>query len=269
MTRLSPADLLALYDAQLRDEGELDNADGWERHGPVLWAVIDGSRGFVTYRDLGGLDPTGIGRLVSETAARFRDDLRISQVEWKARGHDAAPGLHEALVCHGFVQGDVESVMIGEATALAADVPVPEGVAVRRVTAEDDVRRMCACAEEAFGRSAPGMSDSLLRRQALGKDDFEMWVAEVDDEVVSTGRLTLVPGTDFAGLWGGSTLERWRGRGIYRALTAERAKSAVRRGVRLLQSDSTEDSRPILERSGFVKVTTTTPYEWVRPDAVG
>ena len=32
-----------------------------------------------------------------------------------------------------------------------------------------------------------------------------------------------------------------------------------------MYSDSTEYSRPILERAGFVKVSTTTPYVWSRP----
>jgi hypothetical protein len=34
-------------------------------------------------------------------------------------------------------------------------------------------------------------------------------------------------------------------------------------GKRLIHSDSTEVSRPILERAGLVKVSTTTPYLWV------
>jgi hypothetical protein len=37
------------------------------------------------------------------------------------------------------------------------------------------------------------------------------------------------------------------------------------RGKRLIYSDSTEYSRPILERAGLVKVSTTTPYVWSRP----
>jgi hypothetical protein len=35
-------------------------------------------------------------------------------------------------------------------------------------------------------------------------------------------------------------------------------------GKSLMHSDSTEFSRPILERSGLVKVSTTTPYDWRR-----
>jgi predicted GNAT family acetyltransferase len=83
--------------------------------------------------------------------------------------------------------------------------------------------------------------------------------------MVSTGRIDAVDGTDFAGIWGGATRPQWRGRGIYRALTAERARSALRMGKTYINSDSTEYSRPILERSGFVKASTTTPYNWRRP----
>ena len=105
MTDLSPADLLARYDAQLRDEAELVSAGTKERHGPVLWGVYRGVRGFVTYRDLGGLDAARIEQLVQETLEHYRSDERITRVEWKTRGHDVAPGLHDALVTQGFVPG--------------------------------------------------------------------------------------------------------------------------------------------------------------------
>jgi GNAT superfamily N-acetyltransferase len=71
-----------------------------------------------------------------------------------------------------------------------------------------------------------------------------------------------VQGTDFATLWGGSTLPDWRGRGIYRAIVAYRANLAAQRGFRYLQVDASADSRPILERLGFITVTTTTPFVW-------
>ena len=66
-----------------------------------------------------------------------------------------------------------------------------------------------------------------------------------------------------------STLAAWRGRGIYRALVAVRARRAVARGVRYLQVDASDDSAPILRRLGFGAVTTTTPYVWTPPGARG
>ena len=119
-------------------------------------------------------------------------------------------------------------------------------------------------ADEAFGDPASTRTaDALLRRLALD-DGMELWVAQAGGRIVSTGRLEPVAGSDFAGLWGGATRAEWRGRGVYRALTAARARSALARGKALVHSDSTEHSRPILERSGLVRVSTTTPFHWRR-----
>ncbi len=154
--------------------------------------------------------------------------------------------------------------MIGRASALDVDVPLPAGVTLRRVTDEDGVRGMIAMQCAVFGNDdADDMAQALLDRLARG-DDMELWVAEAGGRIVSAGRLEPVAGTDFAGIWGGATLEAWRGRGIYRALTAARARAAVALGKTLIQSDSTDYSRPVLERSGLVKVSTTTPYIWRR-----
>ena len=104
-------------------------------------------------------------------------------------------------------------------------------------------------------------ANAVLRRLSLD-DGMELWVAEADGKIVSAGRLEPVRGSRFAGIWGGATLPECRGRGIYRALTAARARSALGLGKTFLHSDSTEFSRPILERAGLVKVSTTTRYQW-------
>lgn len=67
-------------------------------------------------------------------------------------------------------------------------------------------------------------------------------------------------GTEFASLWGGGTVRAWRGRGIFRSLVAYRAAEASARGFRYLQVDASPESRPILNRLGFVELATTTPF---------
>jgi predicted N-acetyltransferase YhbS len=256
--------LLRAYDEQLRTDAETPSAVSVTRVGPLRLVTFLGGRGFITYRGLGGADEAGVRKLVAEASAHFRADSGITKVEWKTRGHDHAPGLHEALLEHGFVPEDPESIMIGDAAALAADVPLPDGVTLRRVTEEADVRAMCAMQDEVFGAPvSDSTANAILRRQALA-DGMELWVAEAEGQIVTAGRLEPVPDTEFAGIWGGSTRPEWRGRGIYRALTAARARSALALGKTLIHSDSTEYSRPILERYGFVKMSTTTPYVWER-----
>lgn len=255
---------LRAYDEQLRTDAETPSALNVSKSGPLRLVTFAGGRGFITYQDLADATTEEITALVPQALAHFQADSGITAVEWKSRGHDHAPGLHEALLANGFEADEPESIMIGPLEALAKDVPLPDGVTLRTVTSEADVRAMSAMADEAFGDPASTRTaDALLARLAR-KDGMELWVAEADGKIVSTGRLEPVPGTDFAGIWGGATLEAYRGRGIYRALTAARARSAIAAGKKLVHSDSTEYSRPILERSGLLKVSTTTPYNWRR-----
>jgi acetyltransferase (GNAT) family protein len=258
--------LLAAYDEQLRTDAETPSAVSVTILGPLRLVTFAGGRGFVTYRDLGGADADAVRRLVAAALAHYQADSEINRVEWKTRGHDHAPGLHETLLDNGFVADEPESIMVGEARRLAVDVRLPEPVTLRRISEEADVRAMTAMSADVFGDPVPeavAVADALLRRLSFD-DGMQLWVAEADGQIVSAGRLEPVRGTEFAGIWGGATRQEWRGRGIYRALTAERARSALRMGKTLINSDSTEYSRPILERSGLVKVSTTTPYQWHR-----
>ena len=256
---------LLAYDTQLRGEAETPGATSVTRLGPLRLVTFAPDRGFVTYRDLGDA-PTerGITELVRDALAHFRADAAIARVEWKTRAHDHAPGLHDALLAHGFVAEETESIMVGPAASLVADVALPPGVTLRRVTSEADVRAMSAMQDEVFGDPVSETSARSLLRRLSRDDGMQLWVAESGDEIVCAGRLEPVAGSDFAGVWGGCTREPWRGRGIYRALTAARAREAVAMGRSLVHSDSTAFSRPILERAGLVAVSSTTPYHWRR-----
>jgi GNAT superfamily N-acetyltransferase len=261
---INSARYLQAYDDQLRTDAETPSAITVTALGPLRLVTFAGGRGFVTYRDLDGADAPAIQRLVAGALAHFRADAGISRVEWKSRGHDRAPGLHETLLAVGFVPDEPESIMIGPLEALCTDAAIPAGVTVRRVSSDADVRAMSAAVDEAFGDAVDTrMADVLLERLARG-DGMELWAAEADGRVVCGRRLEPVPGTDFVGIWGGATLPAYRGRGIYRALLNARARSALAQGKTLVHSDSTEDSRPILERAGLLKVSTTTPYNWSR-----
>jgi hypothetical protein len=264
------ATLLAAYDAQLRGVAEVQGSVSWDKSGP-LWRALSGRGGFVSYESLESAgDVEAVDSLIGETVAFYAGHPDVEEFEWKTRGHDWPPELDRLLRAHGLEPDEVETVMVGEAAHLAVDVELPEGVSVRRVDLLPDrdalVSEASEVAKSIFGDGPSGeeMLERLDRMQ--GREQF--WVAEtVTDEgsrVVCSGRLALVEGTEFAGIWGGSTLPEWRGKGIYRALTAARAHAALAEGVRYIQSDCTVMSRPILERSGLVAVTTSTPYVWRR-----
>ncbi|MFJ5815963.1 GNAT family N-acetyltransferase [Streptomyces sp. NPDC093108] len=133
------------------------------------------------------------------------------------------------------------------------------GEVVRQVGA-DDMELMARAHERAFGSDWSRLRHQVLARLAEDPDGFVGVLAMVGEEPVSSARMELYPGTGFAGLWGGGTVEAWRGKGIYRALVAFRARIAAERGCRYLQVDASEMSSPILRRLGFAALSTTTPY---------
>ncbi|MER5420050.1 GNAT family N-acetyltransferase [Streptosporangium roseum] len=257
----APAYLRA-YDEQLRARPVPGRTA--ERVGPVLRVVSDGyGQGFLTYRDLGGLDGAELDAFIAGQRDFFTGIGR--SVEWKYHGYDRPVDLPERLTAAGFEAEEQETVMVGEAAALAASPVLPEGVRLREVAGRADLERIREMEELVWEADRSWLPDLLERDIAGPGDRCAVVVAEAGERVVCAAWMRFHEGTDFVSLWGGSTLKEWRGRGVYRAMVAYRAGLAVARGFRLVQVDASDDSRPILARLGLEAIATTTPYVWVPP----
>jgi N-acetylglutamate synthase-like GNAT family acetyltransferase len=256
--------LLAAYDAQLREEVETTDFDDVRTDGP-LWIARMPSRGFVTYRSLGGLTSLELEALIGRAVASFAADPEITEFEWKTRDHDEPRNLGTLLSHHGLKAQERETVMAGLIEGLAGDDPVPAGVELHRVGDRGDIRadveRVVAFQNGVFG-TIDRMVEMTMRR--LDNPYVDLWFAEVGGEVIGSGRLDRVPGTEFAGLWGGAIREDWRRHGVYKALTQARAREARTHGARYVYADCTVMSRVILESCGMIPITTTVPYIWHR-----
>jgi ribosomal protein S18 acetylase RimI-like enzyme len=255
--------LLTAYDEQMR--GAPPNPPTgvtYEQDGPLL-RITGQHRGFVS----APRDVAVRGAELDQLIARQRDYFaaRGEAVEWKTRGHDQPTDLTDRLRAAGFVPEEQETVLIGSAKEMAAAPVLPQEVTLRQVTADADMRRIAAMESTVWGQDWSWLGDDLISRVSAARNEIAVMVAEADSEVVCAAWLVFRAGTEFASLWGGSTLPAWRGRGIYRALVAARAELAVARGVRFLHVDASDDSAPILLRLGFHAVTTTTPYVWSPP----
>ncbi|MEH0818680.1 MULTISPECIES: GNAT family N-acetyltransferase [unclassified Micromonospora] len=261
MTDLEPGALRAAYDSQIRPEipDPVPAGVTVERDGPLVRILGLDHGGFLTYRTLDGLAGAELDALIARQVELFRQ--RGESVEWKLNAHDEPADLPDRLRAAGFVPEDRETVVIGPVAPLAAAVPVlPEGVRLREVSSREDLARIAAMEQEVWQADRSHLVTGLAKEIAADPQSITVVVAEADGTVVSAGWVRYLANTGFASLWGGSTLQQWRHRGIYRALVAYRARLADQRGKTLLQVDASEDSRPILERLGFVPVTTTTPY---------
>src|SRR4051794_5408426 len=255
-------ELLSAYDTQLRVRVRDRLPDGIreERDGPLVRQVGRGSGGFVEYRDLGGLDGAQLDELIARQGRLFA--RRGGRFEGKLHGHALPADLPQRLRAAGFVSEEQETVVIAAVSGVAAEPALPDGVSLREVDGRSDLERIVALEEAVWGGDHGSIADDLEAELAIDPDALTVIVAEAGGAGGCAAWVRFVRGTEFATLWGGATLPAWRGRGIYRATVAYRASLAARRGFRYVQVDASDASRPILERLGFVAVTTTTPFVW-------
>jgi len=87
------------------------------------------------------------------------------------------------------------------------------------------------------------------------------WV-EIDGTPVSSAWIGYTEQSQFAGLWAGSTLPDYRGRGCYLALINARAQEAKKRGVKYLTIDAASSSEAIVKPMGFEALSLTRPYTY-------
>ena len=269
ITPMDRDEVLAAYDDQIRRD-TTPPLPSWvvEDLGRIIRQTAppgDHTGAFIGWNDFSGLDDATIDTMIAEQVAYFVELGRHS--EWKHFDHDAPADLSDRLVAAGLERQDPEALVAGETSAVleacrTADPAV--GVRVRLASVPADLPAIGRLHELVWGDDWSWLEDQLEQEKVARPDDIEIFVAE--DEATGTlmcaAWVRFQPGTDFAGLWGGTTHPEWRRRGAYRALVAARAELAAARRVRYLQVDSAPDSQPILRRLGLITLGTTTPHVW-------
>ncbi|MFE0462098.1 GNAT family N-acetyltransferase [Kitasatospora sp. NPDC058965] len=251
--------VLETYDRELRREAGPDGpgavvhrTDRLVRHdgGPQGWSAVLWS----------DLDEAGADAAIADQIAYFTACGR--EFEWKHYRHDRPADLPDRLLAAGFTAEPPETLMVAEAAAQAVPVRLPEGVHLRTETDETAVRLLAEVNGLAFGENAERLAERLLAQLAAAPETITLVVAMAGERPVSAARMETLPGVSFAGLWSGGTHPDWRGRGLYRALVAHRARLALDRGYRYLQVDASDQSRPILDGLGFAALSVTTPFTY-------
>ncbi|NUR95705.1 MAG: GNAT family N-acetyltransferase [Kribbellaceae bacterium] len=253
--------LRTAYDQQIRTRPGSANGGTVDHLGTLIRKIGFEGDGFVQY--LGGVDGAELDQLIADQIAYFAE--RKAKFEWKYYTHDLPKDLPDRLTRAGFVPEEEECLLIGDIAELPAEVVLPDGIRIREITERADLERMQAMEEEVWGYSHDWLPDALSRDLADADEPAVVIVAETDEDdpkVVCGSWIRFHTGTDFASLWGGSTLAEWRGKGIYRAHVAYRRNLAAERGFRYLQVDASPDSRGILARLGLRPVSVTIPYIW-------
>jgi GNAT superfamily N-acetyltransferase len=202
--------------------------------------------------------------LLPSTPARAQQGPTLHRLGfvWRLYDHDLPPDLGARLLNAGFSVDEDSTLVIADVQAIPDTVELPDQVRLVPVEDEAGVDELIAVHEEVFGTDHSQLRRSILAQLEQSPSVTAMVLAMVDDKAVSSARIEFLPARQFASLWGGGTLPEWRGRGIYRALVAYRARIAASRGYPYLYVNSSCESRPILERLGFKAVSSITTYSW-------
>jgi len=251
--------VLAMFDEQIRRHPTAAPGERVERDEAVVRLVAGaGGRSTVTWSQL---NDTTADAVITATIERFAL-LGMGEWEWKHYSYDRPADLARRLLTAGFTPEPAEALMVAEIAELALEVPPPAGVELRAVTDQQGVDALVRVHDEVFGEDHSAFGRQLLGRLGRHPSTVAAVVAVSGNTPICAGRVEFHPGTEFASLWGGGTLPGWRGRGVFRSLVAYRAALAADRGLRYLQVDASPESRPILQRHGFVELATTTPFIW-------
>jgi len=247
----TPSRILRQYDAEMRADPPPEPGVSRTWSGGVLRTT--GLYNCIGYSALAGAD---IDREIATQVEFFRT---LGQpVEWKLYGHDQPVGLADRLARAGFRPEETEHFMVRDLEDGQIEDPESDGITLAQVRDFAGLQDFVTASSVAFDRDESRAFDAFGSR--LFDPTCALQVAYDGTLPVATGRLELPPGRAFASLWGGGTIPSHRGRGIYRALVAARAWEALWRGYRYLTVDARDTSRPILQRLGFVELTTVTGW---------
>ncbi len=253
------AELLAAFDQQMRRFAGRDSADERVELDARVLRRISPPGGW-TGIAWSNLDEQSADAVIDAQIARFAQLDR--EWEWKHYSYDAPADLAQRLRVHGFQPQTQEALLFAELDVLTPHVPPPEGVEIGAVEDERDLAAMVSVHDAVFGGDSSQLGRTLLAALSRTPPTGAAFIARAAGEAVAAARVEHQPGSEFASLWGGATLPAWRKRGIFRALVSRRAAFARERGARYLQVDALPTSAPTLERLGFQRLATTTPYTY-------
>jgi hypothetical protein len=181
--------------------------------------------------------------------------------EWFVCDHDQPPALRERLVAHGFAPDEQAALMVLDLHAPPPALLAPVAAKLRRITSREGLEDVIAIEELVWGGDFGWMRMRMGDHLAI-PGYLSIFVADAEQRPACVGWTYFYPNSQFAGLWGGSTVPAYRKRGLYTAVLAARVQEAIARGYRYLTIEAGPMSRPIVAGHGFQHLATTWSYGW-------
>lgn len=182
--------------------------------------------------------------------------------EWKVYSHDKPSDLKERLGSHGFVVEEEESIMVLDLEEAPQVLMQPVLPTVRRILHPEKIADVMAVQQQVWDEDFSWLGQHLEGALRNYPEQMSVYVAYIDEKPASAAWTYFPKHSQFASLWGGSTVSSFRKMGLYTALLAVRAQEAKARQVRFLTVDASDMSRPILEKFGFEMIASSYPCRW-------
>jgi hypothetical protein len=180
---------------------------------------------------------------------------------WKVYEHDLLPSLRNKLSTQGFQEdGDPADVMVLDVNRAPADLLQPVGSDVRRITDLGGLKDVIYVLDQVWGGHNIWVNERLGSHMQI-PGYLSVYAAYVENQPASIA-WTYFPRGHFATLFAGSTIEKYRQRGLYTGLLATRIQEIRKRGVHFAVVEAGSMSKPIVAKHGFKHLTTVYDYEW-------
>lgn len=249
--------VLTDYDREMRVEIEYPEAR--KETLPEVVRFISPSPGmnFILYSCL---NASNAEQVIQEQIEAFRQMGR--PLSWKVYDHDQPSDLKERLVAQGFEQDEEPgAIMVLDLHDVHPALLAPVNLDVRRLQSSSQLEDVIWVEEQVWGGSFEWIRQRLGSHMAL-PGYLSVYVAYMDGKPACSAWIYFHTKSQFASLWGGSTLKEYRKRGLYSAILAARVQEARQRGYRYLTIDASSMSEPIVARYGFHLLDRACDYAW-------
>jgi len=255
---MNKSQLIALFDQDQRIDVEYP--DMRREVTPDVVRLIRKSgigEGVVIFSQLNEANADDVIRQQVSYFARLGQDF-----EWTVYAHDRPPDLKERLSAFGFAVEEAEAILVLDLEEASENLWHPVHHQVQQISDPESLAVVLRIEEQVWGEDFSSLRYHLEDALRNYPGQMSVYVASIDGQPASTAWVYFPKHSQFAGLWGGSTLSEFRNQGLYTTLLAVRAQEAKARLVRYLRVDASPMSRPILENYGFKLIDYSYPCKW-------
>ena len=184
--------------------------------------------------------------------------------EWKVYNHDQPADLYQRLLDRGFTTRERDAIMVLDLQDAPDFLRQPNpAIDVRRLTKPEQLKDVITVLSQVWPDEDSEWLYGVIGVNMRDQPDFtHVFVAYVADEPACAGWISFHENSQFASLWGGSTVAEHRQKRLYTAVMAARVQTAIQRGYRFLTINASPMNEPIAASRGFQLLTYAHACHW-------